>query len=229
MTRRSNGYPTLRRCAALIFAGLLGLGCGSGGAFGIANPTAPGNTSGVPNETIMWLLGTPGTPFQVVVSDASASWTIKGVVPQSIIIINPSPPVQMVATKLSNRSTLLSAEIIRGVTLVAESSTYDAFGTVTLATTGGTARIAPQADPDVRFFVKAPLAGLLTGLIEDLSEGFVVQARSPVLFLFENPDGRVDGQFSSLDLAGTFAVDIIFNGAVVRQATGGPNLVIKYP
>lgn len=226
--RRLGSQGALRRCAALIVAGLCALGCGGGGAFGTANPTTPGNTSSVPNETSMWLLGTPGTPFQALISDAAASWTVKGVVPQSIVIVNPSPPVQMIVTKLSNSPTLLSAEIIRGVTLVAASSTYDAFGTVNLATTGGTAHVAPKANPDIRFFVKAPVAGLFTGLIEDLTEGFVVEARSPSLFLFENPDGRVDGEFSTLDNAGTFAIDILSQGAVVVQATGGPNLNVKF-
>ncbi len=223
-----SGYGALRRWAALVVAGLCALGCGAGGAFGTANPTTPGNTSSRPNETIMWLLGAPGTPFQAVISDAAASWTVKGVVPESIVIVNPSPPVQMVVTKLSNNSSLLSAEIIRGVTLVTESSTYDAFGTVTLATIGGTVRIAPKANPDIRFFVKAPAAGLFSGLIEDLTEGFVIEARAPSLFLFENPDGRVDGEFSSLDNAGTFAIDILSQGVVVVQATGGPNLNVKF-
>jgi hypothetical protein len=218
---------TLRWCAALVVAGLCAMACGSG-AFGTANPTAPGNTSNLPNETTMWLLGTTGIPFQAVISDATASWTIKGVVPQSIVIINPSPPVQMVVTKLANGPSLLTAEILRGVTLVTESSTYDSFGTITAATIGGTVRIAPKANPDIRFFVKAPAAGVFTGLVEDLTEGFVIEARAPSMFLFEHPDGRVDGEFSSLDNAGTFAVDIISQGAVVVQATGGPNLNVKF-
>lgn len=218
---------TARRCAVLVLAGLCAIGCGSGG-FGTANPTSPGSTSSQAGETSMWLLGTPGTPFQAVVSDSAASWTLKGVVPESVSIVNPSPPVQMVVTKLANGSALLSAEILRGTTLVAESSTYDSFGTVTVATIGGTATIAPKANPDIRFFVKAPAAGLFTGLVEDLTEGFVVEARAPSLFLFERPDGRVDGEFSALDGAGTFAVDIISHGSVVVKATGGPNLNVKY-
>lgn len=215
-----------RHCAVLILAGMCAVGCGS--AFGTANPTAPGNTSSLPNETTVWVLGTPGTPFRAVISDSAQSWTLKGVVPESVAIVNPSPPVQTIVTKLTNGPALLSAEILRGVTLVAETSTYDSFGTVTVATTGGTARIAPKANPDIRFFIKAPSAGLFIGLIEDLSEGFVVQARAPSLFLFERPDGRVDGEFSSLDDAGTFAVDIIYQGRVVVQATGGPNLNVKF-
>lgn len=222
------GHAAARRLAALVLAGLCAMACGSGGAFGTANPTAPGNTSPLPNETTMWLLGTPGTPFQAVVSDAAASWTLKGVVPESVVLVNPSPPVQMIATKLSNGPTLLTVEILRAVTLVAETSTYDPFGTVTAATIGGTARIAPKANPDVRFFIKAPAAGLFTGLVEDLAEGFVVETRVPAMFLFEDPDGRVDGEFSSLDNAGTFAVDILSQGAVVVQATGGPNLNVKH-
>jgi hypothetical protein len=220
-------YAAWRHCAMLVVAALCAVGCGNG-LFGTANPTSPGSTSNLPYETTFWLLGTPGTPFHAVISDGAASWTLNGVVPESVAIVNPSPPVQMVVTKLANGSALLSAEILRGVTLVTESSTYDSFGTVTVATIGGTAGIAPQANPDIRFFVKAPAAGLFTGLVEDLSEGFVVEARAPSLFLFEKPDGRVDGEFSSLDNAGSFAIDIISQGAVVVQATGGPNLNVKY-
>jgi hypothetical protein len=217
----------LRRCSVLVLAALCAVGCG-GGAFGYANPTAPGSTSNLPNETTVWMLGTPGTPFHAVLSDAAASWTFTGVVPQSATIVNPTPPVQMIVTKLSNGPSLLTAEILRGVTLVAETSTYDSFGTVTVATTGGTAGIAPKANPDIRFFIKAPAAGLFTGLVEDLAEGFVVEARAPSLFVFERPDGRVDGEFNSLDNAGPFAVDIISEGRVVVQATGGPNLNVKF-
>lgn len=220
--------PAVRRCAALTLAGLCAIGCGSGGLFGTQNPTAPGNTSPLPNETTGWVLGTPGTPFQAVISDGAASWTLKGVVPESVAIVNPTPPVQMVVTKLVNGPALLSVEILRAVTIVDQTSTYDSFGTVTVATTGGTARIAPKANPDARFFIKAPASGLFTGIVEDLQQGFVVQARAPSLFLFERPNGRVDGEFSSLDEAGPFAVDIIYQGGVVVKATGGPNLNVKY-
>lgn len=203
--------------------------CGSGGPFGTNNPTSPGNTSKIPPENSLWVLGTPGTPFQAVITDSAASWTVKGVIPESVVVVNNSPGLQMTVTKLTNSATLLSAEIITGTTLVQESSTNDPFGTVVVQTSGGVAQLAPHANPDTRFFIKGPSGGLFSGLVEDLSRGFIVEARSPAVLLFEKPNGRVDGEFSSLDFAGSFAVDILAQGAVVVQATGGPNLIVKYP
>ncbi len=200
-----------------------------GGAFGTSNPTSPGSTSTVAAQNSLWVLGTPGTPFQAVINDSSASWTLKGVVPQSVVIINGTGPVRMVVTKLTNSPTLLSVEILRQITLVAESSTNEPFGTAVVQSAGGVTVAAPRANPDIRFFVKGPSGGLFTGLIEDLALGFTIEARSPALFLFESPDGRVDGQFNSLDNAGTFQVDVLSEGAVQRQATGGPVLIVKFP
>jgi hypothetical protein len=112
---------------------------------------------------------------------------------------------------------------------VAESSTNEPFGSAVVQSAGGVTVAAPPANPDIRFFVKGPSAGLFSGLIEDLSLGFATEARSPALFLFENPDGRVDGQFSSLDEAGTFEVDILSQGIAQVRASGGPNLIVKFP
>ena len=218
---------TAALCAALT---ILALTCGAcGGAFGTANPSLPGNTSKVPGETSLWLLGTPGTPFQAVITDTAQSWTFRGVVPESVVIINNSPGVQMTVTKLTNSAALLSTELLSGITLLAETSTTDPFGTTVLQTLGGLKTIAPRANPNIEIFVKGPSSGLFTGLVEDLTLGFVVEGRSPCMFLFERPDGRVDAQINSLDLAGKVIVDVINDGAVVEQLSGGPNLLVKYP
>lgn len=209
--------------------GFLALACAAcGGAFGTANPTSPGHTSQVPAEQVVWVLGTPGTPFQAVVTDSAQSWTFRGVVPQSAVIINPSPGEQMTVTKLTNNSALMTTELISGTTLVAEVSTNDPFGTTVVQTFGGLAGMAPPANPDVRVFMKGPSGGLLNGLIEDLSLSFVFEVRSPSLFLFEHPDGRVDAVINSVDEAGLITADILANGAVVATASGGPRLLIKH-
>jgi hypothetical protein len=220
-------FATLTDCTLAIVLSAFVMSCG--GAFGTSNPTSPGSTSNVPAQNSLWVLGTPGTPFQAVINDSTASWTFRGVVPESVVIINGTGPVRMVVTKLTNGANLLSIEILKQITLVAESSTNEPFGTAVVQSGGGVTVIAPRANPDIRFFVKAPSGGLFTGLIEDLTLGFTVEARSPALFLFENPNARVDGQFSSLDNAGTFTVDVLSEGAVQVQATGGPNLVVKFP
>lgn len=214
------------QCGAL---GILALGCAAcGGAFGTANPTSPGKTSQVPAEEILWVLGTPGTPFQAVATDSSQSWTFRGVVPESVVIINGSPGVQMTVTKLSNTAALMTTELINGTTLVAEASTNDPFGTTVVQTLGGLPGIAPRANPDIEFFIKAPSGGLLNGLVEDLSLSFVFEVRSPARFLFEHPDGRVDAIINSVDEAGLITADILANGVVVTTATGGPRLLIKH-
>jgi hypothetical protein len=92
---------------------------------------------------------------------------------------------------------------------------------------GGLTTIAPNANPNIAVFVKAPSGGIITGLVEDLSLSFVVDARSPALFLFEHPDQRVDAVLNSVDQAGGITADILTNGAVVTTSSGGPRLLIK--
>ena len=209
--------------AALAFA------CAACGGFGTANPTSPGKTSSISAENSLWVLGTPGTPFQALVTDSSQSWSFRGVVPESVVIINNSPGVQMTVTKLSNNSALMTTELINGVNLVAEASTSDPFGTTVVQTFGGLTGVAPRANPDIRFFMKGPSNGLLTGLIEDLTLSFVFEARSPALFLFEHPDARVDAVINSVDEAGTIIADVQSDGVVAVEAVGGPRLLIKFP
>ena len=225
---RANRKSKLSTVAQRGALAILAFACAAcGGAFGTANPTSPGKTSSIPAQNSLWVLGTPGTPFQAVVTDSSQSWTVRGVVPESVVIINNSPGVQMTVTKLSNSAALLTAELINGTNLVAEASTNDPFGTTVVQTFGGLTTIAPRADPDIRVFMKGPSGGLLTGLIEDLSLSFVFEARSPALFLFEHPDGRVDAIINSVDEAGTIIADMLSDNAVVVTATGGPRLLIK--
>jgi hypothetical protein len=228
----SPGSPKSRFSAAVQRGALaiLAFACAAcGGAFGTANPTAPGNTSKTVAEQALWVLGTPGTPFQALVTDNAQSWTFRGVVPEMVVIINASPGEQMTVTKLSNNAALMTTELINGNTLVAEASTNDPFGTTVVQTFGGLAGNAPRADPDVRVFMKGPSGGLLNGLIEDLTLSFVFQARAPALFLFEHSDGRVDAVINSVDEAGLISVDVLSNGTPVVEQTGGPRLLIKFP
>lgn len=224
--------PHLKLSAALQRGALaiLALACAAcGGAFGTANPTSPGKTSSIASQSSLWVLGTPGTPFQALVTDSSQSWTFRGVVPESVAIINNSPGVQMTVTKLTNNSALMTTELISGQTLVAEASTNDPFGTTVVQTFGGLTGIAPHADPNIMFFIKGPSSGVINGLVEDLTLSFVFEARSPALLLFEHPDARVDAVINSVDEAGTISADILSGGVVVVRATGGPRLLIKFP
>jgi hypothetical protein len=209
---------------------MLAFACAAcGGAFGTANPTAPGNTSQIAAENSLWVLGTPGTPFEALVTDSSQSWSFRGVVPEAVVIVNNAPGTQMTVTKLTNNSALMTTELFNGATLVAEASTNDPFGTTVVQTFGGLTGIAPHANPDIRIFMKGPSGGLLNGLVEDLALSFVFEARAPTLFLFEHPDARVDAIINSVDQAGTIIADIQSNGVVAVEAVGGPRLLIKYP
>lgn len=231
-TSDMTGSPKSKLSAAMQRGALaiLAFACAAcGGAFGTANPTAPGNTSQAPAEQTLWVLGTPGTPFEAMVTDSAQSWTFRGVVPEMVVIVNASPGVQMTVTKLSNNAALMTTELISGATLVAEASTNDPFGTTVVQTFGGLAGNAPRANPDVRIFMKGPSGGLLNGLIEDLTLSFVFEARSPALFLFEHPDGRVDAVINSVDEAGLISADALSNGVAVVEETGGPRLLIKFP
>jgi hypothetical protein len=223
--------PRLKLSAAVQRGALaiLAFACAAcGGAFGTANPTAPGQTSSTAGEASLWVLGTPGTPFQAVITDNAQSWTFRGVVPESAVIINGSPGVQVTVTKLTNSAALMTTELIYKTILTAEASTTDPFGTTVVQSFGGLTTIAPNANPDIEFFIKAPSGGLITGLAEDLSLSYVVQVRSPALLLFEHSDGRVDAVLNSVDEGGLITVDVLYDGAVVTTATGGPRLLIKH-
>ena len=105
------------------------------------------------------MLGTPGTPFQALVTDTSQSWTFRGVVPESVVIINGTPGVQMTVTKLTNNGGLMTTELINGTTLVAEVSTSDPFGTTVVQNFGGLTTIAPAQIPISSFSSKRRRAG----------------------------------------------------------------------
>ena len=228
-------YHICWRWAAIMQRGTLALlaccvaaACG-GGAFGTANPTSPGNTSKTVAEQSFWVLGTPGTPFQAIITDTEESWTFRGVVPQMAVVINASPGIQMTVTKLSNDRSLVTAELLNANFLVAETSTSDPFGTTVVQTFGGVPGIGPRANPDFRFFMKGPSSGVLNGLVEDLSLSFVFEARAPALFMFAHPDGRVDAVINSVDEAGEIFVDALSGNTPIVEQSGGPRVLIKFP
>ena len=92
------------------------------------NITSPGNTANNPPQVSFRVVGSIGTPFSAYISDARSSWTVKGVVPLTIIIVNEAPPVRVTATKLVNDSSLLSLEVIAGFNVKALASSSASFG-----------------------------------------------------------------------------------------------------
>jgi hypothetical protein len=211
-------------------------GCGG---FGTGNATSPGSTPNLSVQTSYRIVGTVGTPFTATISDARSSWLVQGVVPLSIVIVNDKPPERVVVTKTIDDTSLLSIEIITGFTVKVLASTTDRFGVAVGGVNQGGGNgslhsLAPPASPDVRFFVKGPNIGIFNALIEDQTQGEVLQARVPALILFDSPNGgtpggRVDGIFTAVGFNGPFAIDLLVDGAVVRAAAGGTTASLKYP
>jgi hypothetical protein len=187
-----------------------------------------GNTPAVQPLTSFRVLGNPGTPFSAVISDARSSWSVKGAIPMDLVIINTLQPTRLVATKLASDASLMSLDILSGTVIKELSSTNAPFGTASVQV-GTLTSIAPPANPDVRIFVIGPATELFRGLVEDTQIGFEVTDRAPALFLFDQPDGSVDGLFSQLQNFGAFKVNLTFNGGVVATTSGGPVVSIKQP
>ena len=229
---------TIRSINALARIALIAGGCAlisaCGGAFGTSNSTRPGRTPNIAAQVSFRVVGTLGTPFSLLISDADSSWQVQGVVPLGIVIINTKTPVRMVATKLVNNSSLLSIEIISGFSVTQVSSTTAAFGVAVGSFGGKLSNFAAPASPDVRFFVKGPTNSVFDALIEDLSAGEIVQMRAPALVLFDRPNNgdiskRVDGIFNQVNFFGSFDIDMIVGGSLVRVAAGGTHATLKFP
>jgi hypothetical protein len=219
-----------RGALATLLCGLLMAGCGGG--FGTTDTTKPGNTPNISAQTSFRIVGNIGTPFSAKISDARSSWTIQGVVPLSIVIVNNSPPIRVSVNKLVNDHSLISLEIINGFSVKQLASSTSGFG-VAVGNFNNVGAFAPKASPDVRFFVKGPNRELFDALIEDSDHGEVVEATAPALILFDSPSssngGRVDGTFTAVQFLGGFSIDLIYNGVVVESLNAGTSAILKYP
>ena len=202
--------------------------------FGSTNITSPGSTSNKAPQVSFRVVGRVGTPFSCYISDAQSSWTVKGVVPLTIIVVNEAAPVRVAATKLVNDSSLLSIEVIAGFTVKALASSTDSFGIAPDGFQQPAQRqlpYAPGASPDVRFYVKGPTTEVFDALIEDKSESNALESRVPAVIIFDSPNtsSSVDGIFTAVTITGPFNIDMFWNGAIVDSQAGGTNLTLKYP
>lgn len=222
----------IRFCSGILAGAILlagAAGCNQGfGAYSLG----VGNTPNKPPGTSFRVLGDVGTPFSAIIYDATSSWTLQGVIPEDVIVVNANLPIEMIVTKQAAGNQLLSVELTVGFTVSEAASTSAPFGTATVQTGvahPGFAAPPPKADPDIRFFVKGPMNERFTGMVEDTQQGYIISDRAPALFLFNQPVGKVDGIFNQIQNFGPFVVDLIINGQVVASATGGPTLSIKQP
>jgi hypothetical protein len=217
---------SIRRGAlAALLCGLLMTSCGG---FGSTNTTNPGSTGNIAPQTSFRIVGHVGTPFNMTISDARASWNVTGVVPLSIVIIQNDPPIRVSVNKLVSDNSLISLEIINAFKVAQLASSTSGFG-VTVGNSGNVGAFAPPASPDVRFFIKGPARELFDALIEDTATGEVVESRAPTLLLFDTNGntGRVDGIFTALQTLGGFSIDLIYNGVVVQSVFTGGSATLK--
>ena len=195
------------------------------------NTGSPGNTPNIAPQSSYRVVGDVGTPFQALISDSRSSWQVSATIPMNIVIVNDSPPDRILVTKLTNDHRMLTLQLIQGFTVGTIDSTVSNFGTA-VGNIGGTLRtFANPASPDVRFFVKTPLAGTFTGLIEDESLSNALESRVPAIILFDHPNngksGRVDGVFNQVAFIGVLDVDLVINGQLVQAASGGNSVTVK--
>ena len=198
-----------------------------------------GNTPNGPPLASYEIVGTLGTPFSATVSDFYSSWTLKGVVPLSVIIANNTLPSSIIATKTTSSDNLLSVEIISGFRVSNLASTRAPFGTVSVQEGGSLPSISSPADPDLRIFLSGPANLNYDALVEDINTGWIIESRAPTLILFDKPDGKVDATFFGPTDFTTFTANMTFctpnppNVPCVPQVVAslkqGPNLTIRQP
>ncbi|MGO9449866.1 MAG: hypothetical protein ACLQDV_02295 [Candidatus Binataceae bacterium] len=225
-------YKPLRTLAAAAAAALLCTTIGAcnnslGGFSGFV-----GNTPPVPPVTSFKVLGIVGTPFTLQISNANASWLVKGAIPLNVLIVNNQTPARMIATKLSNNNNLMSVQIVNAGTVLSLASTTAPFGVASVQTGAALLTMSPPAAVDVRIYVTGPFGQRFQSLVEDGTVGFITNTRAPAVFLFDNPAGKIDGQFTQDQNFGSFTINLTQggNGAnVVTTASGGPFVVIRQP
>ncbi len=193
-----------------------------------------GNTPNTSPETIFKVLGTIGTPFTLLISNARSSWQVQGNIPLNITIINnvnvgANTPGRMIATKLASDNSLMSLEIMSGFTVITAASTTQPYGNVTITTGTPLPESPPLVTNDVRVFVAGPFSERFTGFIEDSQVGFEFQQRVPALYLFDLPNGKVDATFIQIQDFGPFKVNMTLNGKLIATASGEPNVTIREP
>ncbi|MBF6569571.1 MAG: hypothetical protein IVW54_11935 [Candidatus Binataceae bacterium] len=208
------------------------------GSFGGTTILSTSGIKNVPGQLAFRIVGTVGTPFSGIMSDGRSSWPFAGTIPTTYAIVNGRPPFRMIATKTASNSNLMSIEIINGFAPAMLASTVQPFGTISAQFGGTLATMAPRATPDVRFVLRGPKLGLITGSVEDLARSYAVEQHAPTVFLFDAPDGRVDGVFLLNNLtAGPLSVALFYtasSGQPTRmcQANGAPDqrqVILKYP
>ncbi len=222
----------VRATAGVFVLALITLGAAGCNGFGTTDITLPGNTPNIPPQNSFRFVGRLGTPFVAKIADTRSSWTITGVVPLNVVIVNNSPPVRIAIHKLTNDDSLLSVEVITGLTVKQLGSTVDRFG-LSVGNWGSAPDFPPKASPDVRFFIKGPAQQIVDAMVEDEQNAYIVEATAPALILFDSPAGgtgtRVDATFTEVGFLGGLSIDLIYNNVVVQSVFTGTEATLKFP
>lgn len=181
-----------------------------------------------PVERGFQLVGTAGLPFSATITDLDSSWQIQGAVPLTIIVINGTPNVRMVVTKLRNDAfSLMSVDALGGSSIIYANEASQPYATTQLQLTGTVPVISPPANPDIRYLVLGPYGMVINGTIEDQSSLFQITATAPVIFIFEHPNGPTTAQLTENNLGfGPMTVELFQNGVMTSTVTNGPNVLI---
>src|SRR5262245_29783009 len=108
------------------------------------------STSGISNmqgQLSFRVVGVIGTPFTAMLSDAGASWQMRGTVPTTFALINGQLPARMILTKTISNSNLVSLEIINGFTPTTLASTSQPYGIVQVQIGGTLNNPSPPSAP----------------------------------------------------------------------------------
>ncbi|HUA35175.1 MAG TPA: hypothetical protein VMA09_16315 [Candidatus Binataceae bacterium] len=185
-----------------------------------------GNTPDTTPSTAYKIFGNIGMPFTALISDSRSSWTVQGTAPISISIANSALPARMIVTKLVSDNSLMSVEILNGISVSDVASTSDPFGTAQVQIGGKLLGVAATANPSVQIYVPGPFGEPYQGLIEDTQVAFTIADFAPAVYLFDSPDGSVTGQFfQSINLGGLLVIETV-NGAVVDSGVAA-KVVVK--
>ena len=189
-----------------------------------------GSTPNGPKLTTYEIFGTTGTPFTATVSDSRSSWTFQGNVPVSVEIANNVLPARIIATKTTSMPTKLSVQDSHRQ----PHRRNPVYLRAVWQRVGAGRRLAPQPRPagesgPAHLRCWSCSINAFQALVEDIDTGFIIQARLPILVLFDTPNGKVDATFFGNQNFGTFTLNMTLNGIVVAHVVSGPNATIREP
>jgi hypothetical protein len=212
----------------LALAPLAGCGnsCQGFSGYGPLNGLGCGGGPPIPPQTALMVEGTPGTPFNAMVSDTVASYQFNGVTPLGVVYVNNTPPVKLLVLNKSKIPAVISIEGIIGGNPVqlATSSVPGGTITVTIAASNGQtlSAIAPPPQCDARFYVNSPAGDYYQSLVESNNNAYQNATIAPSLYLVGAARGQIDGVFVKTTnyTLKPLVIDLMINGQLKQTQVG---------